>query len=384
MSPFPLISPSLTGLTSLNFYTVALLIPTGVGCAIGGYAGDGIPVARVLSQAVDCLITHPNVLNGAQLYWPLNNTLYVEGYALDRFAAGEWNLAPVRANRVGLILDAGIEPDLRLRHIQAAEAVRATLGLSLVGYTLTDRPLQVSLQQSATGASWGQVEHLDSLFRAAQVLIERGRAEAIAVVARFPEDPETEALQAYRQGQGVDRLAGAEAVISHGIVREFRIPCAHAPALSPLPLDPSISPRSAAEELGYTFLPCVLVGLSRAPQYVSGQDFSGENPSLPAKNPPPTPYSTTLPHSITTQSVNAVITPASACGGPALLHWAAQGKTIVAVEDNTTTLSVFPEALGIKAVRVQSYLEAVGYIVSQRAGVDPQLLRSVFAPLTQI
>lgn len=124
MSPFPLISPSLTGLTSLNFYTVALLIPTGVGCAIGGYAGDGIPVARVLSQAVDCLITHPNVLNGAQLYWPLNNTLYVEGYALDRFAAGEWNLAPVRANRVGLILDAGIEPDLRLRHIQAAEAVR--------------------------------------------------------------------------------------------------------------------------------------------------------------------------------------------------------------------------------------------------------------------
>ena len=70
MSPFPLTSPSLTSLTSLNFYTVVLLIPTGVGCAIGGYAGDGIPVARVLSQAVDCLITHPNVLNGAQLYWP--------------------------------------------------------------------------------------------------------------------------------------------------------------------------------------------------------------------------------------------------------------------------------------------------------------------------
>ncbi|HAG81770.1 MAG TPA: hypothetical protein DCL61_11530, partial [Cyanobacteria bacterium UBA12227] len=37
---------------------------------------------------------------------------------------------------------------------------------------------------------------------------------------------------------------------------------------TPLPLDPNLSPRSAAEELGYTFLPCVLVGLSRAPQFI--------------------------------------------------------------------------------------------------------------------
>lgn len=345
-----------------SVYTVALLIPTGVGCAIGGYAGDALPIARVISQAVDCLITHPNVLNGAQLYWPLNNTLYVEGYALDRFAAGDWNLSPVRANRVGLILDAGIEPDLHLRHIQAAEAVRATLGISLIGYTLTDRPLNVSLQQSATGASWGQIEHLDSLLRAAQVLIERGKAEAIAVVARFPDDSETSALQSYRQGQGVDRLAGAEAVISHALVREFQIPCAHAPALQPLPLEPDLSPRAAAEELGYTFLPCILVGLSRAPQYHTGQFPS--------------------PTQLTTQDVNAVITPASACGGSALLNWAAQGKTIVAVEDNTTTLSVFPEALNISAVRVHSYLEAVGYLMSQRAGVDPRILRSTFASLS--
>ncbi|MFZ9738703.1 MAG: DUF3326 domain-containing protein [Prochlorotrichaceae cyanobacterium] len=346
-------------------YTVALLIPTGIGCAIGGYAGDALPLARVISRAVDCLITHPNVLNGAQLYWPLDNALYVEGYALDRFAAGVWGLTPVGTNRVGLILDAGIEPDLRLRQIQAAEAVRATLGLTLAGYTVTDRPLNVSLQQSDTGASWGQVEHLDSLLRAAQVLLSRGQAEAIAVVARFPDDPDSEALQAYRQGQGVDGLAGAEAVISHAIVREFQVPCAHAPALQPLPLDPTISPRSAAEELGYTFLPCVLVGLSRAPQYQSLDKPGSYN-------------------SITSEDVNLVITPASACGGAAVLHWAAQGKTILAVAENTTTLSVFPELLGIQAIPVQSYLEAVGYILSQRAGVDPQLLRSSFPPLGEI
>lgn len=50
--------------------------------------------------------------------------------------------------------------------------------------------------------------------------------------------------------QGVDALAGVEAVISHTIVETFRMPCAHAPALSPLPLDPTVSPRSAAEEVG--------------------------------------------------------------------------------------------------------------------------------------
>lgn len=36
-------------------------MPTGVGAAIGGYAGDALPVARALSSVVDCLISHPNV-----------------------------------------------------------------------------------------------------------------------------------------------------------------------------------------------------------------------------------------------------------------------------------------------------------------------------------
>lgn len=50
--------------------------------------------------------------------------------------------------------------------------------------------------------------------------------------------------------QGVDLLAGVEAVISHLVVKEFKIPCAHAPAMSPLPMSLSLSPKSAAEEVG--------------------------------------------------------------------------------------------------------------------------------------
>jgi len=36
------------------------------------------------------------------LYWPMPNALYVEGYALDRFAEGSWALQPVHQNRVSL------------------------------------------------------------------------------------------------------------------------------------------------------------------------------------------------------------------------------------------------------------------------------------------
>ena len=60
-----------------------MLVPTGIGCDIGGYAGDALPSARLLAAASGCLITHPNVMNGASLYWSDSRVLYVEGYGLD-------------------------------------------------------------------------------------------------------------------------------------------------------------------------------------------------------------------------------------------------------------------------------------------------------------
>jgi hypothetical protein len=84
-------------------------------------------------------------------------------------------------------------------------------------------------------------------------LIDEG-CTAIAVVARFPEDDEeseseTEAEEgnsasskvdtgslfaAYRQGLGIDAIAGAEALISHIITKSLAVPCAHAPAFDPI------------------------------------------------------------------------------------------------------------------------------------------------------
>jgi hypothetical protein len=351
----------------LRPYTTVLIVPTGIGAAMGGYAGDALPIARAIAQASDILITHPNVLNGAQLYWNLPNALYVEGYGLDQFAAGRWGLQPVHQNRIGLVLDQAIEPDLRLRHLQAADAARATLGLNLTDYLVTDAPLGVELKTAASGATWGTIANPASLLRTVDNLIHQAKAEAIAVVARFPDDLGSAALQDYRQGQGVDPLAGAEAVISHLVVRTFQIPCAHAPALLPLPLDSTLSPRSAAEELGYTFLPCVLVGLSRAPQFVV---------SSASSHPEPT--------TIWSSQVDAVVIPATAAGSSAVLSFSESATRIIAVRDNETMMQVAPSSLGISSLSVQSYLEAVGVLVADQAGVDAHRLHPAIAPLRSL
>ena len=77
-----------------------LIIPSGIGCSLGGYAGDAIPAARLLAAASGCLITHPNVMNGASLYWSDPRVHYVEGYGLDHFLTGEFLLRPDRKSVV--------------------------------------------------------------------------------------------------------------------------------------------------------------------------------------------------------------------------------------------------------------------------------------------
>jgi hypothetical protein len=345
-----------------------LVIPTGVGCAVGGYAGDALPAARLLAAASGCLITHPNVMNAAALYWSDRRIHYVEGWSLNRFAAGDLGLAPVPSQRVGLLLDAGIEAELRLRHLQVADAARASLGLSIGPVEITEQPLGVSLRLGPSGSSWGSLERPDVLLRAGERLVAAG-ATAIAVVARFPDDPGSEALAAYRHGVGVDGLAGAEAVISHLLVRHLGIPCAHAPALAPLPPDPALDPRAAAEELGHTFLPCVLVGLSRAPDLVpltpaTAAFGGGSLQSCRARG-----------ELLLSERLGAVVAPAGALGGEAVLACAERGVPVIAVEGNPCLLQVDGVRLGIRVITAASYAEAAGYVLALREGIDPAALQ---------
>ncbi|MEB3322240.1 MAG: DUF3326 domain-containing protein [Synechococcaceae cyanobacterium] len=345
-----------------------LVVPTGIGCSVGGYAGDALPAARLLAAASGCLITHPNVLNAAALYWSDRRIHYVEGWSLDRFAAGDLVLAPVPGRRVGLLLDAGMEPGLQLRHRQVADACRASLGLRLGPVVVTDAPLGVTLRRGPTGTSWGSLERPDALLRAGERLV-AGGATAIAVVARFPDDPASTALAAYRQGEGVDALAGAEAVISHLLVRHLGIPCAHAPALAPLPAEPWLDPRAAAEELGHTFLPCVLVGLSRAPDLVpAAAAQAGQRPGRRGEW-------------LDAGCIGAVVAPAGALGGEAVLTCAARGVPLIAVEGNSSLLAVTGAALGQPVLPVAGYAEAAGVVLALREGIDPAALARPIPPL---
>lgn len=349
-----------------------LVIPTGIGCAIGGYAGDGLPAARLLAAASGCLVTHPNVMNGASLYWSDPRIHYVEGSSLDRFAAGELALRPVRRQRLGVLLDAGIEANLRLRHLQVAEGCRASLGLEIGPVVTTDQPLEVSLSRGPSGMSWGRLGQPDALLRAGERLKALG-ATAIAVVSRFPDDDGSEALQAYRQGRGVDGLAGAEAVISHLLSGHLGLPCAHAPALAPLEPDPGLDPRAAGEELGHTFLACVLVGLSRAPDLVSlacpseGVDLE-RRPALAD------------PGLLLPGAIGAVVAPAGALGGGAVLACAERGIPLIAVA-NPCLLQVTAGALGLPALAASSYSEAAGLLLALREGISPAALTRPLAPL---
>ena len=107
-------------------FGVVQIIPTGVGCEIGGFAGDASPATNLLAAAVDFLVTHPNAVNASELNEMADNVLYVEGKALDDFLLGHLGLLPVTSNKIGTFVDvSGIEHlDYVINTLNAGLAVK--------------------------------------------------------------------------------------------------------------------------------------------------------------------------------------------------------------------------------------------------------------------
>ena len=174
-------------------------------------------------------------------------------------------------------------------------------------------------------------------------------------------------LADYRAGSGVDAVGGVEAIISHLVTKRCRVPCAHAPALGPLDLDPELSPRNCAEELGHTFLPCILANLARAPSLLDGSERS-------------------LSGDVWRDDIDAIVVPAGACGGPAAMSLLGSGRSLViAVEENTCALDVSPATLRAKGIlTVRSYTEALGLLAAHKAGVNPACLTADVASIREL
>ena len=337
------------------------IIPTGVGCEVGGYAGDALPAAKLLASASGCLITHPNVMNGGSLSEKHKDIFYVEGYSLDRFAKGEIGLKSVKKQKIGIIFDSSIEHEILVRHLQVADACVATLGIDVDSYVFTKKPLGIVIDSKSKGISGGLIENPDTLIEAGERLIDQG-ITAIAIVAKFPDNLDSIETNLYRQGKGVDPIAGVEAVISHLISKFLKVPCAHAPALSPIKLNENLDPRAASEEIGYTFLPSVLIGLSKAPDLIE----------LPDKN------ENIILHPSQTESI---VVPSGALGGEGVLAGIERGLNIIAVK-NKNILNVDNQYLNYpKLIEVDNYYEAAGLILAIKEGINPT---SIKRPLDKI
>ena len=289
----------------------AFIVPTGVGASVGGFAGDASRAARKISQKCE-LIVNPNVVNAACFSGINENMLYVEGYSLDRFFKGETCLEHSNNNKIGIIFDKAIKPEVLNVHINTMNAVEVVYGLNIMGYEITEEEVGVDFFVDSTGVSMGNVKNLLTLKKAAEKLIERG-AEAIAIVCRFPYEQGDD----YANGVGVDPVGGVEAIISHYISKEFLIPCAHAPAFDNIQVETDIvDKRCSAEYITPTFLPCILIGLNQAPK-LTKTGLSVEN-------------------------LDFVVVPYNSIGGIPVLEAAKRGIKVYAVKENQTVLDVTP------------------------------------------
>jgi len=346
-------------------FVAAMLVPTGVGATIGGFAGDATPYLNLLASVTDLLITHPNVANAAVFQKLPENALYVEGYGLDQFMQGLRALRPVRNNKVGVVLDAGMPPEMRVLHINTINAVKSVYGVDIIGFLDTESPIKTGLQITPSGCSSGYLSNPEVVLNACRQLQTQG-ATAIALCTLLPDpDAEDHTMEAqYKEGGGVDPIGGIEAILSHLVVSELGIPCANAPVFTwekALPVtDEVLDPRTAAEFIAPTFLPCVLTGLHRSPALVERNERNSHQPG-----------------DLTIENLSALVVPANALGGLPVFAAMQRHIPIIAVENNETVLpmsadcfSAAPSARQGCIRHARSYEEAAGMLQAMRLGLN--------------
>ncbi len=347
-----------------NSFIVVQIVPTGIGAAFGGYAGDASPATKLLGTITDFVVNHPNTVNASDFYGGMENSLYVEGFSLDQFMIGNIGLLPVKSNRIGLIIDKADKSYIN-NILCAADAVRAVHGIDIIGYVITDKKIGGTAHKTSLGTYTGVIENPNVLLTAAEKLISKG-ANAIAIASEISGVSEDALIKNYK-GKSPHPLGGVESIISRLVSSCFLIPAAHAPIINSTILDKNANkfdydPRSAGELISKTGLPCILMGLSKAPQVIRIDRLKDESPFL---------------HNVlTVNNVGALVAPATAMGGVPMLVCEKRGIPIVSIAENNTILKVTGEKLGLRnEIKTANYLEAAGIIAALKAGINIKSLR---------
>ncbi len=316
----------------------ALIVPTGVGASIGGYAGDASKTAREFAKK-SYLIVNPNVVNAGCFSGITENMFYVEGYSLDSFFKGEINLLPSKNNKIGIIYDKSIPQDVLNIHINTQNAVQTVYGVDIAAYEITNEPVGVEFYLTDEGISVGGINNISTVEQACKKLLDKG-CEAIGIVCLFDEAESIN--ENYSEGSGVDPVGGIEAIISHDISMKFKIPCAHSPSFVDYRIYPDIvDPKSASEYITPTFLPCILLGLSQAPK-----------------------ISTNLNAGINIADLDYLVMPYNCLGSTPVIEALERNIPIYAVKENSTILDVTKEKLfeNSNILEVETYQDVLELI----------------------
>lgn len=320
----------------------AFIVPTGIGASIGGYAGDASLWARKFSE-FSRLIVNPNVVNAGCFSGINENMFYVEGYTLDEFFRGNVCLVPSLKNKIGVVFDKAISQEVLNIHINTINAVKTVYGIELI-YEITPKDVGVDFFVNESGVSTGCVKNIETVLSVSKNLLQKG-CDAIAIVCKFKDDEQNEN---YQKGIGVDPVGGVEAIISHYISKELKVPCAHSPAFEDFSISTEIvSPKASAEYITPTFLPCVLLGLHNAPKIIAN--------------------SSSVHHSLfTIHHLDFLVMPYNALGSIPVFEAVKRGIKVFAVKENKSVLNVTKDLLHLDGiVEVETYEQCLELIKSK-------------------
>jgi Protein of unknown function (DUF3326) len=348
-------------------FGVVQIIPTGIRCEFGGFAGDAAPVTNLLAATVDFLVTHPNAVNASELNEMASNVLYVEGKSLDDFLLGHLGLLPTQGNRVGTFIDpTGVAylDDV----VNTLNAARAVKGIDCSLYMVLERELGVKIEWSQSGCAIGTIVDPEAILEAVELLIARG-VNAVGGVSVI-HGVTHEMFSRHLRGEIPNPSGGVEAIITHLISKIFKLPTAHAPLpyYQSLKEKTTLNPRASAEFISTPHYFCVLKGLSRAPRLLSISPLNAVPADL-----------------VTLNNIGAIIVPATCLGGIPALVAEFSGIPLIAVSENQTILNVSNARMRMtNVIEVSSYLEAVGVVVALREGISLESLRRPIQPAQRV
>ena len=354
-----------------------MIVPTGLGASIGGFAGDANPACKLLAKVSDLLITHPNVVNGAMFTDTPQNVAVVEGFFLDRFFAGQVALRLNVKHKIAVIVDCAANEEERTLTEACIEAALEVYGLDIIQEVFYTK-------EAIEANNLVQIKNPDTLLEACTRAKLAG-ATALAVLAVLDEDPNAESTKNYAASNGYDPIGLIEAKISHLVAQMMLIPCAHAPIIrkrsqeakhyssftnvitkeEPVATQEKItlvSPKVAAEYLSNCFLASVLKTLQNSPQIIP-MEAAHKLLSSDYTDSRELGLRQKADDVVISQIANLVV-PMDCCNGVPMIEAWKHEIELLCVKNNTTNLDEPATMFGIPHKIVHNYIEAAGYLLA--------------------